>query len=35
LLALWIPLVIFGVWWITLLVYLLKAIGNEADANVA
>jgi hypothetical protein len=35
LLALWIPLVIFGVWWITLLVYLLKAISNEADANVA
>lgn len=30
LLALWIPLVIFLVWWITLTVYLLKAISNEA-----
>jgi MFS family permease len=35
LLALWIPLVIFLVWWITLTVYLLKAIGKEADASVA
>ena len=30
LLALWIPLVIFMVWWITLTVYLLKAISEEA-----
>lgn len=35
LLALWIPLVIFLVWWITLTVYLLKAIGKEADATAS
>ncbi len=29
LLVLWIPLLIFLVWWITLAVYLLKAIGQE------
>ena len=33
LLALWIPLIIFLVWWITLVVYLLKAISKEAAAN--
>lgn len=35
LLALWIPLVIFLVWWITLTVFLLKAISGEAAASVA
>ena len=33
LLSLWIPLIIFLVWWITLTVYLLKAIGKEAAAT--
>ena len=32
--ALWIALVIFLVWWITLTVYLLRAISNEADATI-
>ena len=35
LLALWIPLVIFMVWWIALTVFLLKAIGRETTASVA
>lgn len=35
LLALWIPLVIFLVWWISLTVFLLKAISAEADTRVA
>jgi len=33
LLALWIPLVIFLVWWITLTVFLLKAVGTEANTG--
>ncbi len=33
LLALWIPLLIFIVWWITLTVYLLKAIREEAGIS--
>ena len=35
LLALWIPLAIFLVWWITLTVYLLRAIRDEANAAAA
>jgi len=35
LLALWIPLAIFLVWWITLAVYLLRAIRDEAAAAIA
>lgn len=35
LLALWIPLIIFLVWWIMLTVCLLKAISKEAGATVA
>lgn len=31
LLALWIPLIIFLVWWITLIVYLLRAIRDEGN----
>lgn len=33
LLALWIPLVIFLVWWLTLIVYLLRAIRAEGDVT--
>lgn len=33
LLVLWIPLVIFLVWWVTLTVFLLKAIGKEANTG--
>ena len=33
LLALWIPLIIFLVWWITLVVYLLRAIRDEGNVT--
>ncbi len=35
LLALWIPLIIFLIWWITLMVYLLRAVEQDGASDAA